>query len=141
MLSPWFQQHHDPLAFLYTLLCADEIRYPTPKKEVYSIIETIETVTSYVPTTIIFELFTVHNNLVYLFKSKTLISKLLQTILRNILRRAVRLSAYSYIFVHKLGTVIVSADILNCWTALSVVSRLVSVQIMPSSSAEDFICS
>ena len=86
-----------------------------------------------------FDLYTDHNNLIYIFDPTSVVTDISQTTIRKVLRWAVRLSVYNYTCVHINGTDNVWADLLGRWSAaLPTIQRLVYVPELPSSSAEDF---
>ena len=85
-----------------------------------------------------FDLYTDHNNLIFLFDPLSVVPDLSQTTLRKVLRWAVRLSIYNYTCFHIKGSDNVWADLLGRWSAPSTVRRLVHIPELPSSSAEDF---
>ena len=86
-----------------------------------------------------FDLYTDHNNLIYIFDPTSVVTDISQTTIQKVLRWAVRLSVYKYTCVHINGTDNVWADLLGHWSApLPTIRRLVHAPELPSSSAEDF---
>lgn len=85
-----------------------------------------------------FDLFTDHQNLIFIFDPLSVIHDLVKSTVRKVLRWAVLLSAYTHICVHIKGLENVWADILSRWTPPATIRRLVKIPVLPSSSDEDF---
>lgn len=63
-----------------------------------------------------FDIFTDHNNLVFLFDPLSVVPDIYQTTLRKVLRWATRLSAYNYTCVRIEGVENHWADLIGWWT-------------------------
>lgn len=136
---PIQDQHHEALAFLSGHFRDAELRWSTIEKEAYAIMATVERMHWLLATHRGFDLYTDHNNLVFLFDPTAVVADISQTTLRKVLRWAVRLSAYTYICVHIPGCDNVWADLISRWTPSPTLRRLVSVPVLPSSSSADFL--
>jgi hypothetical protein len=73
------------------------------------------------------DLFTDHQNLIFLFDPLAVVPDLSQTTLRKVLRWAVKLSTYNYTWVHIKGTDNAWADLLGRWPAPGTIRRLALV--------------
>lgn len=110
---PHAERRHEPLASLSFRLNSRQTRWSVLEKEAYALLATLQRM-HWLPTTSTrFDLFTGHNNLVYLVGSCSIVTAMSQTSLRKVLRWAVRLSAYNYTCMHNRGTEIVCADLLG----------------------------
>ena len=85
-----------------------------------------------------FDLYTDHNNPIFLFDRLSVVSDLSQTTLRKFLRWAVRLSMYNYTCFHIKGADNVWAILLGGWSFTPIIRRLVRIPELPSSSASGF---
>ena len=85
-----------------------------------------------------FDLFTDHNNLVFIFDPLAILPDLSQTAVKKVLRWAVRMSQYNYICYHIKGRDNVWADLISRWMPSTVLRRLVFVPPLVSSTYEDF---
>lgn len=132
------EQQHEPLPFFSGHFGRSKLRWSTLEKEAYAIMATVERMHWLLATGHGFDLYTDHNNLIFLFNPAAVVADLSQTTLRKVLRWAVRLSAYNYTCVHIPGSDNVWADIISRWSAPSLVRRLVTVPVLPSSSDSEF---
>ena len=82
------------------------------------------------------DLFTEHNNLIFLFDPLAVVPDLSQTSLRKVLRWAVRLSMYNYTCFHIKGTDNVWADLLGRWSAGHTIRRLIRITELPTTSKD-----
>lgn len=85
-----------------------------------------------------FDLYTDHNNLIFIFDPLSLMPDLSLSSVRKVLRWAVRLGMYNYVCMHIRGEENVWADLLGRWSAPPIVRRLISIPPLLSASAEDF---
>lgn len=85
-----------------------------------------------------FDLFTDHNNLVLLFNPTAVFTGLSQTTMKKNSLLAVRLSAYNYVFVHILDSLIVWDDIISRWISPLGIRRLVTTLVLLSCSFDKF---
>lgn len=84
-------------------------------------------------TTSGFDLFTDHNNLIFLFDTTSVTANLSAETLHKVLHWAVRLTMYDYTFFHISGTYKVCADLLGRWSTTPTVPRLVQVPTLSTS--------
>lgn len=110
---PIQDQRHETLTFRAGHFRDTELRWYTIEKESYAIMETVERMHWLLATDRGFDLFTDHNNLVFLFDPTTAIADISQTPPRKVLRWAVRLSAYKYNCIHIPGSDNVRADMFS----------------------------
>ena len=115
--KPHMDQDHDPLAFLSGRFNATQLGWSILEKEAYAILATLERMHWIAATPSGFDLYTDHNNLIFLFDPLSVVPDLSQTTLRKVLRWAVRLSIYNYTCFHIKGTDNVWADLLGRWSA------------------------
>lgn len=87
-----------------------------------------------------FDLFTDHQNLIFLFDPLAVVFDLSQTSLRKLFRWAVRLSAYNYTYLHIKSAENVWTDLLGLRSFLVTIRWLVNIPILPSSLSSDFDC-
>ena len=86
-----------------------------------------------------FDLYTDHNNLIFLFDPLSVVPDLSATSLLKVLRWAVRLSMYRYTCYHIKGEENVWADLMSRWSSKApTVRRIVRVPELSSSSDADF---
>lgn len=85
-----------------------------------------------------FDLYTDHNNLIFLFDPLSVVPDLSLTTLLKVFRWAVRLSLYAYTCTHIKGKENVWADLLSRWTSNGKIRRLVRIPELPSSSEPGF---
>lgn len=86
-----------------------------------------------------FDLFTDHNNLIFIFDPLSIVPDLSQSSLKKVLLWAVRMSIYNYTCVHISGEDNVWADLLGRWSAPKTIRRLIHLPVLPSSSSEEFV--
>lgn len=81
-----------------------------------------------------FDLYTNHNNLIYIFDPTFVVVYVSESTLQKVLRRTVRLSGYSYTCICISVTDNVWTDIIGRWSApLQTTCRLVHIPPLPSS--------
>lgn len=90
------EQRLEPLAFLSRRFNNTQFGWATIEKEGYAVIETLEHMHWLRATPDGFDLYTDHNNLIFLFNPLSVVPDLSQTSLREIHRWAVHLSVYNY---------------------------------------------
>lgn len=83
-------------------------------------------------------LYTGHNNPVFLFNPLSTTTNLSQTTLQKVLRWSIFLSAHTNIYVHVPETYNLWAGLLSRWTDKKVLPRLFSAPLLTSSSSKDF---
>lgn len=84
------------------------------------------------------DLFTDHQNLIFLFDQLEVVPDLSKSSLRKVLRWAVTPSEYNYMCVHIKRVDNVWTDLLGRWSAPSMVRRIVQVPVLNSSSSSNF---
>jgi len=136
--KPHSEQRHSPLAFLSGRFSSTQLGWSTLEKEAYAVLASLQRMHWLAATPNGFDLYTDHNNLIFLFDPLSVVPDLSQTTLRKVLRWAVWLSMYNYTCFHIRGTDNVWADLLGRWSAPVVVRRLIRIPELPSSSADDF---
>ena len=137
--KPHAEQQHSPLAFCSGVFNATQLGWSVLEKEAFAILATLERMHWLVATSAGFDLYTDHNNLIFIFDPLSIIPDLSQPSVRKVLRWAVRISAYNYICFHIKGLENIWADLLTRWAASPTVRRLVKIPVLPSSCADDFV--
>lgn len=131
-------KRHEPLAFLSGHYNNTKLRWSTMEKEAFSIMATIERMHWIASCPEGFDLFTDHNNLIFIFNPLTLVSDLSQSSIKKLIRWAVLLSYYNYICIHISGNENVWADLLSRWISTPTISRLIHIPPLPSTNASEF---
>lgn len=85
------------------------------------------------------DLFTNHKNLFFLFNPTAIVADLSQTTMRVTLRWGVCLSAYNYIYVHIPGSLNFWADITSSRISPPIIRKIVTVPVLLSFSASEFV--
>lgn len=129
---PHVDQSHEPLAFHSGRFTDTQVGWSTLEKEAFAVLATLERSHWLVSCSDGFDLYTDHNNLIFIFDPLAFIPDLGQAAMRKVLRWAVRLSAYNYVCFHIRGDENVWADLLTRWAAPSTIRRLVSIPPLPS---------
>lgn len=75
----------------------------------------------------------------FFYDPTAVIVDLSQTTIREVLRRAVRISANMYTCIYIPGSGNVWADLITRWLPPSLVRRMVSIPVLASSSSDDFL--
>ena len=138
---PHSDQAHEPLSFLSGHFNATQSRWSTVEKEAYAIMATVELMQWLASEPQVFDLYTDHNNLIFIFDPNAIQPDLSQTATRKVLRWAVRLSAYTYVFLHISGAENEWADLLSRWAASTTytIRRLVVIPPLSSTANDDFV--
>jgi len=136
---PHSEKRHEPLAFLSGRFDATQLRWSTLEKEAYAIMATTERMHWILSDSAGFDIYTDHNNLVFIFDPLSVLRDISLSSLKKVLRWAVRLSVYNYTCIHIPGSENVWADLLSRWAVPNIVRRIIRVPALPSSSADDFI--
>eukprot|EP00178_Gracilaria_changii_P000257 TRINITY_DN1027_c0_g1_i1.p2 TRINITY_DN1027_c0_g1~~TRINITY_DN1027_c0_g1_i1.p2 ORF type:complete len:1106 (+),score=114.18 TRINITY_DN1027_c0_g1_i1:5972-9289(+) len=136
--KPHKLQRHSRLSFCSGRFNSTQLEWSTLEKEAFAIMATVDRMHWLAATAAGFDLFTDHNNLIFLFDPLSLVPDLSQSSTRKVLRWAVRLSAYSYTCFHINGLDNVWADMLTRWSAPKTVRRLVMITLLPTSHNEAF---
>lgn len=137
--KPHKEQRHSPLSFLSARFNMTQQGWSTVEKEAFAVLNTLDRMHWLVTNPDGFDLYTDHNNLIFLFDPLSVVPDLSQTSLRKVLRWAVRLSIYQYTCYHIKGEENVWADLLTRWSnANRTVRRLVHIPELPSACSDDF---
>ena len=136
--KPHSEQCHQPLAFLSGGFNKTQLGWAIIEKEAYTVLASLERMHWLVAPPDGFDLYTDHNNLILLLDQLSVVRDLSRTILRRILRWAVRLSMYNYTCFHIKGDDNVWADLLGRWSVAPTIRRLVRIAELPSLSATGF---
>lgn len=132
-------QRHSPIAFLSGRFDKTQLGWSVLEKEAYAVMSTLDRMHWIVATPDGFDLYTDHNNLIFLFDPISVFPDMSQSSLRKVLRWAVKLSIYRYTCYHMKGEENVWADLLTRWSAArTTVRRLVRIPELSSSCLDDF---
>lgn len=129
---PHSDQAHDPLAFHSGVFSATQIGWSTVEKEAYAVLASIERSHWLAACPAGFDLYTDHNNLIFIFDPAAVMPDIGQGALRKVLRWAVRMSAYNYVCIHISGTDNTWADLLTRWTIPLTIRRLITIPPLPT---------
>ena len=131
-------QNHEPLAFLSGRFNETQLRWSTLEKEAYAILASLERMHWLVSTPDGFDLYTDHNNIIFIFDPLALKPDLAQSSVKKVLRWAVRMSMYNYVCMHIKGADNVWADLLGRWSATPKVRRIISIPPLVSTQDKEF---
>lgn len=131
-------QRYEPLGYLSGRFNATQLGWSTLEKEAYAVMATIGRMRWLAATVDGFDLYTDHNNLVFILDPLSVDPDLVQTALQKVLRWAVCSSFYNSVCIHIKGTDNVWADILGRWSAPRTLRRLVHLPVLPSVTTNDF---
>lgn len=112
---PHSEQRHEPLAFHSGRFDPTQMGWSTIEKEAYAVLASVERSHWLAACPAGFDLYTDHNNLIFIFDPTTLMPDIGQVALRKVLPWAVRMSAYDYVCYHISGTDNIWADLLTRW--------------------------
>lgn len=135
---PHAKQDHEPLAFHSGRFSGAQVTWSTIEKEAFSVLASTERAHWLASTPDGFDLFTDHNNLVFIFDPCAVVPNINQATIRKVLRWAVRLSTYNYVCFHIKGENNIWADLLTRWSIPLTIRRLVSIPPLPTTFT-DFI--
>lgn len=99
MSKPHVDQLNKHLCFLSAQFRGAELRWLTIEKEEYATMANVQWMHWLLATSDGFDLFTDHNNLIFLFEPLAVVTDLSQSSLRKVFRWEARLSLYNYTFV------------------------------------------
>jgi len=133
------ERNHEPLAFLSGRFDATQLRWSILEKEAFAIMATTERMHWILSDAQGFDIFTDHNNLVFIFDPLSVLRDISISSLKKVLRWAVRLSIYNYTCIHIPGADNVWADLLSRWAVPNKVRRIINIPLLPSAAADDFI--
>ena len=138
LAKPNKEQRHQPLPFLSGRFNTTKLGWSTIEKEAYAVLASLERLHWLAATPEGFDLYTDHENLIFLFDSLSVVPDLSQTSLRKVLSWAVRLSLYNYKFFHIKGEDNVWAGLLGRWCSgnTTTIRRLISAPELPTTSGD-----
>lgn len=137
--NPHSQQAHEPLAFLSGQFNSTQLGWPILEKEACAVLATLTRLHWLASIPHGFDLYTDHNNLIFIFDPLSVVPDLSQNTVRKVLRWAIRLSLYNYTCFHIRGLDNVRADLLGLWSAPSTVRRIVHICVLPPTTDKDFV--
>lgn len=133
------ERRHEPLAFLSGRFNDTQLRWSTNEKEAYSIMATLDRMHWLASCPEGFDLFTDHNNLIFIFDPRSIVPDLTLAAVRKVLRWAVKISTYNYECVHISGLKNEWADLMTRWSSQTpTIRRLISIPPLPSAEADEF---
>ena len=131
-------QDHQPLAFLSGHFNETQLSWATVEKEAYAIIASCIRMHWLLATPEGFDIYTDHNNLIFMFDPLAVVSDLSLSSVKKVIRWAVRMSTYNYVCYHIKGKQNVWADMISRWTPGNVtLRRLVHIPPLVTSSEEE----
>lgn len=125
-------QAHDPLAFHSGRFSPTQLGWSKLEKEACAVLASAQRSHWLAACPAGFDLFTDHDNLIFLFDPVAVMSDIGQGSLRKVLRWTVRMSAYNYVCIQIRGEQILWADLLTRWTIPLTIRRLVSIPPLPT---------
>lgn len=129
-------QDHEPLAFHSGRFSGAQVSWSTIEKEAFAVLATTERSHWLASTPAGFDLYTDHNNLVFIFDPCAVVPNINQATIRKVLRWAVRLSSYNYVCFHIKGEENIWADLLTRWSIPLTIRRLVTIPPLPTTFRE-----
>lgn len=124
---PHAEQRHEPLAFHSVRFSATKLSWSTIEKEAYAVLASVGQAHWLATCADGFDLYTDHNNLIFIFDPTTLMPDIALGAVRKVLRWVVRMSAYKYVCIHIRGEDNLWADLLTRWDIPLTIRRLVSI--------------
>lgn len=114
------------------------MRWSVLQIESFAVMNTLDRMYWVVATPEVFEVYTDHNNLIFLFDPLAVVPDMSQTTLRKVLRWAVKLSVYNHKCFHIKGEANFWADLMTRWSQpWMTIRRLVDIPELPSSCQAD----
>lgn len=110
--------------------------WKTIEKEAYAILATTEKSNWLVTCAKGFDLFKDHNKIVFIFDPVYIMPDTSQLTTREVLRWAVRLSAYNFVCHHITGEDNVWTDLVSHWAMPMTIRRLVNIPPLPTTFSE-----
>lgn len=132
------KQNHEPLAFLSGHFNDTQLGWSTLEKEGYAIMASTRRMHWVLPAPEGFDLYTDHNHLVFILDPLAVMQDLSKTSVKKVMRCAVQLSFYNYVFFHIKGKENVWADLLSRWMPKILLRRLVFVPPLVTAFEENF---
>jgi len=136
--SPHKDHRHSALSFLSGRCNSTEYGCSILEKETYGVLATHEGMHWLTATPQGFDLFTDHNNLIFIFDPLAVVPDLSQTTIRKVLRWAVCLSIYRHTCYHIRDEENIWADLLGRWSVGGTIRRLVHITELSSTSTSAF---
>ena len=133
-------QHHQPLAFLSGQFNSTQVRWSTIEKEAFAILSAVKRMHWLAAAPEGFDIYTDHNNLVFMFDPLAVQHDLSVSSTPKVLRWALQLSYYNYVCFHIEGKANVWADLLSRWQATEsfTIRRIISIPPLSSAADESF---
>ncbi len=135
---PHAEQFHQPLAFLSGKFNKTQVGWSILEKEAYAIVAATNRMHWVLAVPEGFDLYTDHNNLIFIFDPLSMIPDLSLGSVRKVLRWAVQMSIYNYVVHHICGLDNVWADLLGRWSANPTIRRIVQIPPLVSASDKEF---
>lgn len=139
LVSAHIDQRHDPLYVLSGHFSATEARWSTLEKSL-AVIHTLKRLHWRAATSDGFLSIYRSQQSLYLFDSLLFVPDISQTILRKVLREAIRLCTYDYTCVDIRGMDNVWADLIERWAPPPTIRRIVCVPPLSSAAANEVLC-
>lgn len=130
------EQAHDPLAFHSGRFSETQLGWSTLEKEAYAVLASVERSHWLAACPAGFDLFTDHNNLIFIFDPMAVMPDIGQGALRKVLRWAVRMSSYNYVCIHIRGPDNIWADLITRWCIPLTIRRLVHIPPLPTAFSD-----
>ena len=89
-------------------------------------------------TNVGFDIYTDHNNIVFIFDPLSVSPNLSLSSVKRVLRWAVQMSMYNYVCFHIKGADNVWADLISRWMPVRLITKLIFIPPLLSSSSENF---
>lgn len=139
--KPKNDQSHLLLAFLSGRFNSTQLGRSILQKEAFAVLNKLDRMHWLVSDAAGFDLYTDHDNLIFLFDLLSVVPDMSQTSLRKVLRWYVRSIIYQYTCYHIKGSDNVWVYLVTLWFPFtSTVGRPVHITELPSACSEDFEC-
>lgn len=130
-------QAHEALAFYSGKILAVQLGWSTLGKDSFAVFAALECSHWLAACPEVFDLFTDHNNRMFLFAPAAVKPDTRQAALRKVFRWAAQISVYNYVCVHIRCEESLWADLLTRWTIPLTIRRMISVPPLPK-TFQDF---
>lgn len=137
--KPHADKRHEPLSFLSGRFDDTQLRWSTLEKEAYAIMASIDRMHWLASGSEGFDLFTDHNNLIFIFDPTSLVPDLTVAAIRKVIRWAVRLSMYAFECIHISGVDNTWADMMTRWSPPPTIRRVITIPPLPSANDDEFV--
>lgn len=136
---PHQEQRHKPLSFLSGRFDKAQLFRSVLEKEACAFMNTLDRMQGLVATPAGFDLYTDHNNLIFLIDLLPVVDDVSQSSNGNVVRKGVKLSLFNYTCHRVRGEDNVCTDLVIRWfTVPATVRRLVRSPELSSSCTDDF---